>query len=148
MGLYGGWWGVGLVVLLILLLIREVLKWMRGEVDLSARQKVLRVIGGGSLIGVAVMILYSPVLLAMRPDGSRMATATQALIYLSVAAALCLIAMLMAVLDFIEVTRRFSEARRNLQKRMVTQEDIDRLIREHQRDHPEDVGRPRKDDDT
>jgi len=121
---------------------------MRGEVELSARQKVVRVIGGASLMGVLLMGLFSPVALGLRPGASHTATAVTALLYLSVAVALSLLAMLMAIMDFGEVSRQYTHARRDLRTRSITREDIDRLIAAERRDNPEDIGRHREGDDS
>lgn len=133
-GLLGGWWGVAVVALAAAFLAREMFKYLRGEVRLSARQKVVRVLGGVFLLGVLLMTVYSPVAL-VRPDGmSRTAFNLVQLAYWGTALAMAVLMLLMAVLDLGEVSRTFTQGRRELRSRVLKREDIDRLIAEHDRE--------------
>jgi hypothetical protein len=132
---------VALVALVALFLAREVFKYMRGVVELTARQKVVRVLGGALLMAVLLMLLFSPVALAPRPGLSHQARSVLALGYWGAALALSVLTLLMAVMDVGEVSRQYTRARKDIRSSTLTQDDIDRLIAAQRRDHPDDIGR-------
>lgn len=143
-GLLGGWWGVGIVALAAVFLAREMFKYLRGEVRLSARQKVVRVLGGVFLMAVLLMTVFSPVVL-VRPAGmARNAFNVIQLGYWGVALAMAVLMLIMAVMDLGEVSREFTKGRRELRSRTLKREDIDRLIAERARESEgeDDAKRP------
>jgi hypothetical protein len=130
-GLLGGWWGVGGVALAAAFLAREMFKYLRGEVSLSARQKVVRVLGGFFLMAVLLMVVFSPVVLVRWPGVSRSAFNLVQLAYWGVALAMAVLMLLMAVMDLGEVSRECTRGRREIRSRSLKREDIDRLLAEH-----------------
>jgi len=134
MGLMGGWFTVGAIVVVALFFIREVVKVMRGEVMLTSRQKVARVLGGGLLMGVMMMVAYWPILFA------RVNPVVQ-LVYMFVCLLFLLLVMLMAIIDFGETARLYAKARRRLGQESLTPDDILRLLKSETRDHPDEVGK-------
>lgn len=145
MELLGGWWGVAGVGVVALFLIAEVLKYQRGAVTLTARQKVARVLGGAALMGALLMVVFSPSLL-QRPDLSRQARNLWELGYWSVALGLGILAFLMAAMDMGEVGRTYARARKDIRARTLTREDVDRLMEAERRDRPDAEGRGHDDD--
>lgn len=141
MALLGGWWGVAAVGLVALFLGREFFKFLRGEVALTSRQKVVRVIGGMLLLVVAVMAVYSPVALQPLPHQSNLANDARQLGYWGICLACSVMMVLMAVMDAGEISRQYLAARKGIRRGAISREDIDRMLRGEARDHPDDVGR-------
>lgn len=130
-GLLGGWWGVGAVALAAAFLAREMFKYLHGEVRLSARQKVVRLLGGVLLMAVLVMTVFSPVALARPATMSRTAFSILQLAYWGGALAMAVLTLLMAVLDLGEVSREFTRSRRALRTGALRREEIEHLLNEH-----------------
>ena len=134
MGLKGGWFMVGAIVVVALYFIREVLRVMHGQVTLTPRQKVARVLGGTLLLGVLLMIAWWPHL-TMRSNP------VAQLLYLFACLLALLLVMLMAIIDLGETARLYAKARKRLGRETLTPEDIERLLRSETRDHPDEVGK-------
>lgn len=141
MGLAGGWWGVLGIALVAIFLAREFFKFVRGEVALTARQKVVRTLGGVLLIGLAVMMAYSPIALHPAPGMSILARDARSLGYWSICLGMAVLLFLMAVMDAGEIGRQYQSARKAIRRGAITPEDIDRIRRAFRKDHPDDVGK-------
>lgn len=141
MGLLGGWWGVAAIALVAVFLAREFIKFLRGEVALTARQKVVRVLGGLLLFTVVMMTVYSPVALRRAVGISRIGQDARELGYWGICLALSVLMVLMAVMDAAEISRQFLAARKAVRRESLTREDVDRLLRAEKKDHPDEVGR-------
>jgi hypothetical protein len=139
--LLGGWWGVAAVALVAVFLFREFFKFLRGEVVLTPRQKVVRVLGGVLLLVVAGMAVYSPVALQPKPHASILANDARQLGYWGICLAFSVMMVLMAIMDAGEISRQYMIARRGMRRGTLTRDDVDRLLRGDIREHPEDVGR-------
>lgn len=125
-------------------LAREFFKYLRGEVVLTPRQKVVRVLGGLLLLVVAMMAVYSPIALQPRPHRSILANDVRQLGYWGICLACSVLMVLMAVMDAGEISRQFVAARKGMRRGILSREDVDRLMRGDTRDHPDDVGRDSK----
>lgn len=137
----GGWWGVAAIGLVAVFLAREFYKFLRGEVALTSRQKVVRVLGGLLLMAVALMIVYSPVAFRPNEGASRLGQDARELGYWGVCLALSVLMVLMAVMDAGEISGQFLEARKAVRREGLTPEDVKRLLRAEMKDHPDEVGR-------
>jgi hypothetical protein len=141
LGLMGGWWGVAAVGLVAAFLLREFSKFLRGEVSLTARQKVVRVLGALLLLSIALMTVYSPLALRRTPGGSILAQDARDLGYWGICLALSVLLILMAVMDAGEISRQFVNSRKELRRGTLTRDDVDRILRADAKDHPDTVGR-------
>jgi hypothetical protein len=139
--LLGGWWGVAAIGLVAAFLAREFFKFLRGEVALTARQKVVRVLGGLLLLAVALMTVYSPVALHPSEGASRLGQDARELGYWGICLALSVLMVLMAVMDAAEISRQFLAARKAVRRESLTREDVNRLLSADKKDHPDEVGR-------
>lgn len=137
MGLLGGWLTVAVIIAVAGFLILEVVKYLRGSVDLTPRQIVLRIIGGAMLLGVLMMIGLFPRLVGSAPPLVQ-------LFYLLGGFLMAGTAMLMAILDAGELSRQYLKQQRNIRENTIRREDIERLLRDDSTDrpdHPDDIGR-------
>ena len=141
MGLAGGWWSVVWVALVAGFLAREFFKFVRREVALTARQKVVRILGGVLLMGIALMIAFSPI--ALRPVHGMpiLARDARSFGYWSLCLAMSFFLLLMAVIDAGEIGRQYQSARKAIRRGAITPEDIDQIRRAFRKDHPDDVGK-------
>jgi hypothetical protein len=126
MGIVGGWYMVAVIAAVAGFFAMEVFKAMRGDVDLSPRQKVVRILGGAMAMGVLAMI-------ALSRDATHGKTRAFDLLYWLAALGLGIGVMLMGVLDMAEVSRQFVRGSRDLRKGTVTEEDARRLLEEQSR---------------
>ncbi|HOC31264.1 MAG TPA: hypothetical protein PKK84_03375 [Armatimonadota bacterium] len=134
MGLKGGWFMVGAIVVVALYFIREVFRVMRGQVTLTPRQKVARVLGGALLLAVMLMIAWWPHLTVKTNPVAQ-------LLFLFACLLALLLVILMAIIDLGETARLYAKARKQLGRETLTPEDIERLLRSETRDHPDEVGK-------
>lgn len=135
MGLFGGWYMAALIAVSAFFLIREVFKVMRGEVEITARQKVVRTLGGALMMGVLLLIAFSK--RALYHQNSAFT-----LIYWNTCLFLAVMALLMAVMDIGEIARQFQKGRKDIRRGTLKHEDIERILREEkEKQRPEDVGR-------
>ena len=134
MGLKGGWFMVGAIVVVALYFMREVFRVMRGQIMLTPRQKVARVLGGALLLGVMLMIAWWPHLTMHTNPVAQ-------LLFLFACLLALLLVILMAIIDLGETARLYAKARKKLGREILTPEDIERLLRSERRDHPDHVGK-------
>lgn len=126
MGIVGGWYMVAVIAAVAGFFVLEVVKVMRGDVDLTPRQKVVRVLGGAMAMGVLAMV-------ALSRDATHGRTRLFDLLYWLAALGLGIGVMLMGVIDMAEVSRQFVHGSRDLRKGTVTEEDARRLLEERSR---------------
>ncbi|HEY3268243.1 MAG TPA: hypothetical protein VGM37_15080 [Armatimonadota bacterium] len=127
-GLLGGWWGVAAFCAVLALLARELIRALRGDVMLTVRQKVVRSMGGVLIVGVMLMAVFSPVVLARRPGVSRIGADVLELGYWGICLGMASMAVLMAILDLGEISREFTRVRKDLRRSTLTPEDVQRLL--------------------
>lgn len=141
MGLAGGWWGVAGVALVAAFLAREFFKFVRGEVALTARQKVVRTIGGILLMGIAVMMVYSPIALQPGRGMTILQRDARSLGYWGICLGMSVLLLMMAMMDAGEISRQYLAARKAIRRTSITRDDVDRILRAERKDHPDDVGK-------
>ncbi|HEY3412432.1 MAG TPA: hypothetical protein VGM51_05145 [Armatimonadota bacterium] len=141
MGLAGGWWGVAGIALVAVFLAREFFKFQRGEVTLTPRQKVVRLLGGVLLMGIAIMLVYSPIALQPLPGTTILQRDALTLGYWGICLGMTVLLLLMAVMDAGEISRQYLASRKAIRQATITREDVDRILRADHKDHPDDVGK-------
>jgi hypothetical protein len=136
---------VGAVALAAYFLAREMFKYLRGEVRLSARQKVVRVLGGVFLMLVLLMTVFSPVLLVRPPGMARTAFNLLQLGYWGACLAMAVLMLVMAVMDLGEISRSYSRGRKEIRARNLPPDEMRRLLDEYARTHRKEGSRDDRD---
>ena len=126
MGIVGGWYMVAVIAAAAVFFAIEVVKAMRGVVELTARQKTVRILGGAMAVGILAMI-------ALSRDATEGKTRAFDLVYWLCALALGVGVLLMGVMDVAEISRQFVKGSRSLRTGAITEEDARRLLEEHER---------------